>query len=142
LNKPEYQHLKERNKEIYLSSAWFTSHWSWEKLKAFYRLMVKGREYFIAGLPYQLAIKEGLLMREAVEDEMSESDFDEIGFYMEMEAMFFGESEKAFFKFDDLTKRRKIPIALYPKTEYGLLRDKKFKYINKGQNEIRLVSCD
>ncbi|GLO66144.1 terminase large subunit domain-containing protein [Oceanobacillus kimchii] len=142
LNKEEYKDLQERNKEIYLSSAWFTSHWSWDKLKAFYKSMIKGREYFIAGLPYQLAIKEGLLMREAVEDEMSESDFDEIGFYMEMEAMFFGESEKAFFKFDDLQKQRRLPIALYPKTEYGLLRDKSFKYAEKKPDEIRLISCD
>lgn len=142
LNKKEYTHMKERNKEVYLSSAWFTSHWSWDKLKAFYKSMTEGKKYFIAGLPYQLAIKEGLLMREAVEDEMSESDFDEIGFYMEMEAMFFGESEKAFFKYDDLQKQRKLPMALYPKTEYGLLRDKSFKYVEKKTDEIRLISCD
>ena len=142
LNKKEYSHLKERNKEIYLSSAWFTSHWSWSKLKAFYKSMVDGKSYFIAGLPYQLAIKENLLMQEQVEDEMSESDFDEIGFYMEMEALFFGESEKAFFKFGDLEKQRKLPIAFYPKTDYGLLRDKNFKYVEKKQGEVRLISCD
>ncbi|WP_405101444.1 terminase large subunit domain-containing protein [Oceanobacillus sp. FSL H7-0719] len=142
LNKKEYSHMKERNKEVYLSSAWFTSHWSWDKLKAFYKSMIDGNKYFLAGLPYQLAIKEDLLIREAVEDEMSESDFDEIGFYMEMEAMFFGESEKAFFRYDDLEKQRKVPIALYPKTDYGLLRDKNFKYIDKKPDEIRLLSCD
>lgn len=78
LEKPEYAHLLERNKEIYLSSAWFCHHWSWEKVQAFFKAMVKGKEYFLCSLPYQLAIKEGLLDRQQVKDEMSESDFDEL----------------------------------------------------------------
>lgn len=28
LNKPEYKHLKERNQEIYLSSAYYKSSWA------------------------------------------------------------------------------------------------------------------
>lgn len=80
LNKPEYAHLKERNKEFYLSSAWYMHHWSWGKLKAFYKNMIDPtKKYFICGLPYQLAIKEGLLDEEQVLDEMSEEDFDEVG---------------------------------------------------------------
>lgn len=142
LNKPEYQHLQERNKEIYLSSAWFTSHWSWNKLKAFYKSMVNGKRYFVAGLPYQLAIKEGLLNKNAVADEMSEEDFDEIGFYMEMEAMFFGESEKAFFKHDELRKRQTIPLPVYPKEIYQLIRGKSFSYPSKKPDEVRLITCD
>ena len=34
LDKPQYKHLAERNKEIYLSSAWFKSHRSFEKAKS------------------------------------------------------------------------------------------------------------
>ncbi|GAA0347039.1 terminase family protein [Oceanobacillus oncorhynchi subsp. oncorhynchi] len=142
LRKPEYEHLTERNKEIYLSSAWYTSHWSWEKLKAFFHNMANMKRYFIAGLPYQLAIKENLLMRSAVEDEMSETDFDETAFFMEMEAMFFGESEKAFFKHDDLRKRQTVPLPIYPREFYDLLRNKNFKYPSKKPGEIRLISCD
>ena len=142
LEKPEYKHLQERNKELYLSSAWYKHDWSWEKVKAFFEAMTDGKSYFLCSLPYQLAIKEGLLMREQVEDEMSESDFDPISWLMEMEAMFFGESEKAFFKFADLEQNRVISKAIYPKSFYGILKNKEFKYIEKEEGEIRLISCD
>jgi hypothetical protein len=142
LNKPEYAHLQERNKEIYLSSAWYQFHWSWDKLKAFYKAMINAKNYFICGLPYQLAIKEGLLMREQVLDEMSEDDFDPVAFGMEMECLFFGESEKAFFKFEDLEKNRKIVRPLYPKHYYNEVKDANFKPEPKKDQEIRLLSCD
>lgn len=142
LEKPEYKHLQERNKELYLSSAWYKSHWSWDKVTSFFNSMTDGKSYFVCSLPYQLAIKEGLLMREQVEDEVSESDFNEISWLMEMEAVFFGESEKAFFKFADLEKNRVIQKAIYPKSFYNILRNKDFKFAEKEEGEIRIISCD
>jgi hypothetical protein len=142
LEKPEYAHLQERNKEIYLSSAWYKIHWSWNKLLTYFKSMTEGKKYFVCGLPYQLAIKEGLLMREQVLDEMSEEDFDETAWSMEMECLFFGESEKAFFKFEDLDKNRKIVVPLYPKDYYSLIKDSNFKPEHKKAGEIRLLCCD
>lgn len=76
LHKKEYAHLKERNKEIYLSSAFFKSHWSYEKIKDYARNMLdSSKRYFVCGLPYQLSIAENLLDSEAVADEMSEAGF-------------------------------------------------------------------
>lgn len=141
-SKPEYAHLKERNKEIYLSSAWLKHHWSWEKALAMFESMTDGKPYFLCSLPYQLPIKEGLLMREQVEDEMSEADFNPIAWEMEMEAMFYGESEKAFYRFVDIEKNRVLNKAIYPKTFYDILKDKDFKYEGKQKDEVRLVSCD
>lgn len=142
LEKPEYKHLQERNKELYLSSCWYKHHWSWDKVNAYFDSMMEGKSYFLCSLPYQLAIKEGLLMREQVEDEMSESDFNEISWMMEMESLFFGESEKAFFKFAELEKNRVLPKAIYPKSFYANIKSKDFKYPEKEIGEIRLVSCD
>lgn len=142
LEKPEYKHLQERNKELYLSSAWYKHHWSWDKVNAFFDAMLDGKSYFLCSLPYQLAIKEGLLMREQVEDEMSESDFNEISWMMEMESLFFGESEKAYFKFADLEKNRVLSKSIYPKSFYDIIKNKDFKYPEKDSNEIRLISCD
>ena len=144
LQKPEYAHLKERNKEIYLSSAWLKHHWSWDKVNAYFDSMTDGKSYFLCSLPYQLPIKEGLLMREQVEDEMSESDFNPVAWEMEMEALFYGESEKAFYKFVDIEKNRVLNKAIYPKSFYEILKNKSkdFKYEEKQSNEIRLVSCD
>ena len=142
LNKEEYKHLKERNQELYLSSAWYKAHWSYEKMLAYFKSMVKGSKYFVCSLPYQLAIKENLLDEEQVKDEMSEDDFNEIKWMMEMEALWFGESEKAYYKYDELDRNRTIKKPLYPKSTYDDIRDKKFKYEQKQQDEIRLLSCD
>jgi hypothetical protein len=145
LEKPEYAHLKERNKEIYLSSCWLKSHWSYERMTTYFKSMMEGKQYFVCHLPYQLAVKEGLLMKEQVIDEscaMSESDFDPIAWTMEMEALWFGESEKAFFKFDDLQKNRKLGKAYYPKEVTDLLNDKSILLPKKEKGEIRLISAD
>lgn len=142
LEKEEYEHLKERNKEIYLSSCWYKSHWSYNRFLAYFNAMMKASKYFVCGLPYQLAVKEGLLDEEQVKDEMSEEDFDEVGWSMEMEALWFGESEKAFFKFEDLEKNRKLASPLFPPEYYDLIKDSSFKYETKKAGEIRLITCD
>ena len=72
------------------------------------------KKYFICGLPYQIAIKENLLSREQVEDEMSEADFDETKFSMEMGCFWYGDTGDAFFSFNDVSKRRKLKTAMYP----------------------------
>lgn len=138
---PKYAHIQERNKEIYLSSCFYRSHWSWERAQAYFKAMTEGKKYFICSLPYQLAIKENLLMRDQVLDEMSESDFDPIGWMMEMEALFFGENEKSYFKFEDLNVNRKISRAFYPSEIAEHINDKKIN-IKKTPGEIRVVSAD
>ena len=121
LSNPKYKHLEERNCEIYASSAWYQAHWSYEKAKAYFSNMLDDRrKYVCVGLPYQLAIKEGLLSRAQVEDEMSEEDFDPISWSMEMDCIFYGDSDGAFYKYDDLSKCRKIknsylPLSMYEK---------------------------
>lgn len=142
LDKPEYAHLKERNKEIYLSSCWYKSHWSYERMLTFFKAMMEGKKYFVCHLPYQLSIKEGLLLKEQVLDEMSEDDFDPIAWMMEMEALWFGESEKSYFKFEDLQKNRKLKRAYYPKDISDLVRDKTIYLPKKEIDEIRVLSVD
>ena len=71
------------------------------------------KKYFVCSLPYQLAIKENLLSREQVEDEMSEADFDPMKFYIEMQSLFWGDTDGAFFTYDDISKRRKIKNSFY-----------------------------
>lgn len=142
LDKEEYSHLKERNKEVYLSSCWYKVHWSYNRFLTYYNSMMKGTRYFVCGLPYQIAIKEGLLDEEQVKDEMSEEDFDAVGWEMEMEALWFGESEKAYFKFEDLEKNRKLASPLFPPEYYDLVKDTSFKFENKKPGELRLVSND
>lgn len=79
LTKPEYADLIERNVELYASSAYYKSNWSYDKAKTYLASMLDdSRKYYIVGLPYQLALKERLLSREQLEDEMAEQDFDPV----------------------------------------------------------------
>lgn len=79
---------------------------------------------------------------EQIRDELREGDFDSIGWSMEMNSLFFGESENAFYSFDELDNSRKITNVMYPKPFYNLLNDNKFKYPMKKTGEIRILSVD
>lgn len=140
LNNPRYKHLKERNKEFYMSSAWYASHWSFEKAKTYVENMLAGNKYFVCALPYQIAIKEDLLLREQVEDEMSENDFDEMKFAMEMECLWWGDTNGAFFSYDNIVNRRKLKTAIYPASLIGNSRT--FKIPELVENERRILSVD
>lgn len=120
-NPKKYAHLRERNKEIYMSSAWYCTHWSYKKAKTYTKNFFNdAKKYFICALPYQIAILEGLLMREQVEDEMAEEDFDEISFSMEMCAMFYGDISGSFFNFEQIENSRKLKNAVYPNNELNM----------------------
>ena len=140
LNNPKYAHLLERNKEFYMSSAWYKSHWSFEKAKAYtVNFLDDTKKYFICGLPYQVSVKEGLLQKEALQDEMSEIDFDDTKWSMEMDCLFFGDTEGAFFSFDDIGCRRTLQTAVYPPS---LISSKTYKVPDLVANERRIMSVD
>lgn len=140
LNNPKYAHLLERNKEFYMSSAWYKNHWSFEKAKAYtVNMLDDTKKYFICGLPYQVSVKEGLLSREQIEDEMSETDFDEVKWSMEMDCLFFGDTEGAFFSFDDIGCRRTLQTAVYPPS---FINNKTYKIPELATNERRIMSVD
>lgn len=141
LNKPEYAHLIERNQEFYMSSAWYTSHWSYQLARSYYANMLKlNSGFFMCALPYQIAIKSHLLDREQVKDEMSEATFNEMSFAMEMGCMWQGDKAGAFFKYDEIIPNRKLKEVLYPAT-CGV--SSKYKKVPELlPNERRIISLD
>ena len=140
LNKPEYAHLKEMNKEMYLSSAFFAASEMYDKVKAYAANMLDPRlKYFICDLPYMLSIKEGLLMRQAIENEMSEATFSDISFMMERMGLFYGSATDALFDFKILNKQRVLENALYDLEFY---RNNIIKLPEKQKGEIRILSVD
>ena len=119
-SKPEYKDMVERNQEIYMSSAYFKSSWAYSKTQDFtVNLLDDKRKYFVCGLPYQLSIREGLLDREQVEDEMTETNFNQTSFDMEMGCMWFGDDGNSLFKFEEVNHCRRIQHALLPLKYYN-----------------------
>lgn len=143
LKKPEYANYpQEKTKEIYTSSCWYESHWSYELVRSYMVNMVKGRSYFCCSVPYQLAIREGQLDRDRVENEMSESTFNSVLFQMEMEALFFGQGNGGLYDFDEIDKNRVVKYPIYPKYHGVKLQDKRLHIQPKHPEEIRILSAD
>ncbi len=140
LKKPEYKHLAERNIEMFASSAYYTSHWSYKKFQSYFKNMLNdSKRYFCVALSYQVSIAEGLLMKEDIEDTMSEADFDPYSFKKEMEAIFLGSDGDAFFDFESISKRRKIKNAFYPLDVY---RNHHISIPDLMFHECRILSVD
>lgn len=146
LSKPEYAHLKdqERNRQVYLSSAYFQDHWSYMKVKSFVKNMQHpDRDWFICSFPYQLAIKEKLSNREDIADQMLDEDFNEIRWMMEMLAEFYGDSEGSFFNYESVAKNRKIQYPMLPgRICAKLANNTKLRIQPKTAGEKRILSVD
>lgn len=137
------EYAKEPNKTFYASSAYFKDHWSYAKVLDVFRSMLAGNKDFVCGLPYQLSIQEGLLFAEDVESDMLESDFNEVKFFMEMQAEFFGAEDGAFFDFDSIAKNRRINYPMLPDALANILgNDKRVKIPPKQNGEKRILSAD
>lgn len=144
-HKPEWKDYPlERNQEFFLSSAHLKSNWSYEKFKAFLKQMCNDRKYSVLAFPYQTAIEHKLLNPAQILDEAEEADFNPLLFQIEMCCMFYGQSDKAWFKDKELYESRKIPYPLYPRKYYEkpLLKDKKFRPDIRKEGEIRLLCVD
>ena len=151
---PEYSELdplsrakalaREQNMTIYASSAFFQDSWSYEKcLDTFRAMLSPNHKQAIVSLPYELAIAEGLLRREAVEEEMMETSFNEIKFSMEMEAMFYGSTRGSFFEFKDVSKNRHIKYPMVPDSVSNMFSGgSKLKIQPKKSGEKRILSAD
>lgn len=146
LKNPKYSHLQEENKEIYISSAWYKSHWIWDSFKSYLNSMLAGKDYFVAVLPWQLSVYHRLLSKKRVEQQRQEEDFDQVSWEMEYEALFVGENENAYFKLDDIQKCRTLPKAYLPPTDREFVenKDKRKKLTNipKQAGEYRVISMD
>lgn len=140
LDKPEYAHLQEMNKILFMSSAYYAASEMYEKVKSYVANMLDPNyKFFVCDLPYSLSLKEGLLMRQQIENEMSEQTFSDITFMMEREGLFYGSSEDALFDFKTLNDRRILKESLHNLEYY---RDNNLKIPEKQKNELRILSVD
>lgn len=144
----------EPNREIYMSSAWYKSHWSWNKfadtVEAMTTMNKDGtglKNQCALSIPYTVPLYHGILPLSKVENDLDASDFSAVKWSTEMEALFWGENEKAFFKFDDVDKAMIISNAFIPNAKIDkIYKGKKLVYdfmlSEKEDGEIRVISCD
>ena len=137
----------EENQEIYLSSAWYAEHWSYDLYTAHGKTMLKGADYFVCNLPYQLSAYHGILTKKRVEDIISDENMSEASFSMEFEALWHKDKDNSYFKSSNILPCRTLEYAWYPPTpeEYynNKNKEKKSYHLKKlSEKELRVVSCD
>lgn len=121
----------------------FKDHWSYNKMIDTFKMMLGGKNDFACGFPYELSVQEGLLFPEDIESDMLESDFNEIKWSMEMEALWFGDDGGTFFDFSSISKNRKIKYPMMPdKISVELLGSPKLRIPPKQNGEKRILSAD
>ena len=82
LEKPEYEDYPlESNKEIYLTSAFLKSHWSYNKFETITKRMCEGKPAFSCDIPYICSLDHKLLLKEKIEEDRQE--IGEFSFLME-----------------------------------------------------------
>ncbi len=145
LEKPEYKDYPlEQNKELYLSSAFLKSHWSYKKFINLTKRMCEGKPSFSCDIPYICSLDHKLILTEKIEEDRAE--IGEFAFLMEYVGIWYGESENSFFKSDEINKCRILTNAYYPLSddEYRNddIRKKRMKQMPKKKDEIRIISCD
>lgn len=83
LKKEKYKHLTEENIELYISSAYFSSHWMQKAMEGAREAMLRGRDTVLFSMDYLTSIHHGLLSRKRVENDRTNPNFDEISFVNE-----------------------------------------------------------
>lgn len=142
LKKEKYKHLTEENIEIYISSAWYTSHWMWEAMNSARDMMLKGKDTMIFALDYLTSLHHGLLSKKRIEKERQSSNFDEISFMMEYENLMYGQNSDAIFKLEDITKNRKLKNPFYPINNLDYVSQKNKRKEKLKDGEIRIMGVD
>lgn len=147
LQNPKYAHLQEENKQIYASSAWYADHWSYDLYKDYVEKMLIGESSFVCNLPYNVALKYGLMTQTRLDEIMSDPNLSEEAFLMEYSAMFYDLGEGAYIKPSDIINNRTIVKPWYPPTDIEYIAEKgkrnvSWKEDRTSKQELRVLGCD
>ena len=147
LQNPKYAHLQEENKQIYASSAWYADHWSYDLYRDYVEKMLIGESSFVCNLPYDVALKYGLMTQTRLDEIMSDPNLSEEAFLMEYSAMFYDLGEGAYIKPSDIINNRTIVKPWYPPTDIEYIAEKgkrniSWKEDRTSKQELRVLGCD
>ena len=147
-NMLKYKDYNEDNVEIYISSAWYKSHWSWAEFNEFLNKMLKDNSNFVVSIPYQASVFHDLLKQERVDNEKLKDSFDENGYKMEFDGVFLGVNERGYFKLEPINESRTLAKTFRPPKDLEyvenkrLSKPKKLSNMERRAGEIRMVSLD
>lgn len=143
-NLPQYQSdvYADKAKEIFLTSAYFKSHWIWTSFKRCVSSCYNDKhdEYnFYAGDIF-VAIYHGI--KSWTEYRKTKQDSGELAFRMETLNEMVGEADGAYFTLEMFQKNQILTQALRPPTNEEITSGTIPKTRKKGNNEYRILSVD
>lgn len=138
---PEYSDMVEEPKEIYISSAWYQSHWMWALMQTLVKDMFHNGTSCIIAMDYSIALKHNIKTRNFLIKEKKK--LDPMSWAIEYENQMIAENARSFFNYEQLNKNRRLKRAFYPRRNDEALLKQKNKYdIPKQVGEVRILSCD
>lgn len=137
----EYSEMVEEPKEVYISSAWYQSHWMWSLIQTLVKDMFNKGTSCVIAMDYSIALKHNIKTRNFLIKERKK--LDPMSWTIEYENQMIAENAKSFFNYDQLNRNRRLKRAFYPrKNDEALLKQKNKYDIPKQVGEIRILSCD
>ena len=137
----EYADLVEEPTEVYISSAWYASHWMNTLIQDAYKAMLKGEKQCVIGLDYSVSLKHKIKTKNQILKDKRK--FDPITFRIEYNNEMIKENTSAFFTYKMFTDNQRNKKPLYPRFDVDVLSRRKNPYsVSKQQGEIRILSCD
>ena len=137
----EYADLVEEPTEVYISSAWYASHWMNTLIQDTYKAMLKGERQCVIGLDYSVSLKHKIKTKNQILKDKRK--FDPITFRIEYNNEMIKENTSAFFTYKMFTDNQRNKKPLYPRFDVDVLSRRKNPYsVSKQQGEIRILSCD
>lgn len=139
----EYSTLMEAPIEIYISSAWFRSHWMWKDLivKQLDFQYKSNSSVCILAFDYSIVLRHNIKDRDFLRKEKKK--LDPISWAMEYENLMINEHSDSYFTLDLLDKNQTLERAIYPRKNSDYLSRVKNKYsLPRQDGEVRILSCD
>ena len=137
----EYADLVEEPTEVYISSAWYASHWMNTLIQDTYKAMLKGEKQCVIGLDYSVSLKHKIKTKNQILKDKRK--FDPITFRIEYNNEMIKENTSAFFTYKMFTDNQRNKKPLYPRFDVDVLSRRKNPYsVSKQQGEVRILSCD
>jgi hypothetical protein len=141
LKNPEYKHLIEEPKEVYISSAYYKQHWSYDHLRQVIKMMLEGKNACVIFFDYLVTIEAGIKTKNQIEKEKQTMNLET--FEQEYCNIILGAGSDSFFSYNVLNKSRKLRHAIYPQRENDYNpRKNPYDTIKRGEGEIFLLSAD
>ena len=147
LSNPKYKDYAEQNKQIYMSSGWFSDHFSYELYMAHSNNMLEKGNNFVCNLPLTIPNKYGLFTDEKISEILNDPNLTDEAFLTEYCGVFYDLGSNGYIKHSDINKNRVLMKAWYPPTdiEYALEKDKRhkaWKLEKKSEDELIVINCD